>query len=209
MWYLLQPKYVEKLLKAARTRELEYCAREERKQQRERAQEGEEFAEKDVFVTGAYRRQMEELEQFRKQQEYQDRLDDLMDVQKQGGLSGFYRTLLDDLTADQRNAPKTNQAAAAAATDDDAVEPPKPSKPYTKPETFEDENLSDDEKPAIATTKAGNGASFRRAGGETAKARRRARQRSASASSNSEDDKRHAERYRASVMSVTPNNYCC
>ncbi|KFD71319.1 hypothetical protein M514_03568 [Trichuris suis] len=92
---------------------VEYEAREERKQQREREKEGNEFAEKEVFVTGAYRRKLEELEEHNKAMERMDRIDglslifisivtvlffkEMMDVSKQKDLSGFYRHFLNDV----------------------------------------------------------------------------------------------------------------
>ena len=126
---------------------MEFVAREERKQQKERIAEGEEFADKEVFVTGAYKKKMEELENFRKEQEYQDRLDELMDVRKQGGLSGFYRNLLDDLTSDNRNAKlQANVDQAQEAPPEPNIEPPRALNKYKAPAKFEDE----DDNPSTA-----------------------------------------------------------
>lgn len=52
---------MEKLLISAETRKLDYVRAEEKLIQREREQEGDEFAEKDKFVTPAYKAQMEEV----------------------------------------------------------------------------------------------------------------------------------------------------
>ena len=58
---ILQPKYMENLLKAAAQRKREQERLQERKVQREREAEGLEFADKEAFVTSAYKKKMEEL----------------------------------------------------------------------------------------------------------------------------------------------------
>ncbi|CDW56110.1 DUF2040 domain containing protein [Trichuris trichiura] len=107
-----KPKYIGALLKAARKRQVEYEAREERKQQREREKEGNEFAEKEVFVTGAYRRKLEELEEHNKAVERMDRINEMMDVSKQKDLSGFYRHFLNDV-AEPANVSKDSEIEAS------------------------------------------------------------------------------------------------
>jgi coiled-coil domain-containing protein 55 len=56
-----EAKYMENLLKAKTVREKDYLRAKEGKMQRERETEGDEFADKEKFVTGAYKRQQEEL----------------------------------------------------------------------------------------------------------------------------------------------------
>uniref|UniRef100_A0A914VF18 Nuclear speckle splicing regulatory protein 1 N-terminal domain-containing protein n=1 Tax=Plectus sambesii TaxID=2011161 RepID=A0A914VF18_9BILA len=70
-----KPKYVPALLKAHKRRELEMQSREERKQQKERIAEGEQFADKETFVTGAYRSQMEDMEKYREEEARESRLE--------------------------------------------------------------------------------------------------------------------------------------
>ena len=57
----LQPKYIEGLLTTAATRRLDHLRAEEKMMQREREREGDEFADKEAFVTQAYKDQMEEV----------------------------------------------------------------------------------------------------------------------------------------------------
>lgn len=57
----LQPKYIGGFLAAAATRKLDYLRAEEKLIQREREQEGDEFADKEAFVTQAYKDQMKEV----------------------------------------------------------------------------------------------------------------------------------------------------
>lgn len=56
-----QPKYIHGLLTSAATRKLDHLRAEEKMIQREREMEGDEFAEKDAFVTQAYKDQMAEV----------------------------------------------------------------------------------------------------------------------------------------------------
>lgn len=55
---LSQPKYITGLLQSAATRRLDYLRAEEKLMQREREAEGDEFADKESFVTQAYKDQM-------------------------------------------------------------------------------------------------------------------------------------------------------
>ncbi|XP_028400519.1 nuclear speckle splicing regulatory protein 1-like [Dendronephthya gigantea] len=88
-----KPKYINNLLKFAEVRKKEDERRIERQVQKEREAEGDEFADKDAFVTSAYRQRMQELaeeeERLRKQEERDG------DVTKQADLTKFYRNLLD------------------------------------------------------------------------------------------------------------------
>ena len=56
-----QPKYIHGLLATAETRRLDRLRAEEKMMQLERAAEGDEFKDKEVFVTQAYKDQMEEV----------------------------------------------------------------------------------------------------------------------------------------------------
>lgn len=88
-----KPKYIERLLVTAETRKREYERRIERQVQKERELEGEEFADKESFVTSSYRAKLEEMkaaEALEKRDEY---LEAIGDVTKQRDLGGFYRHL--------------------------------------------------------------------------------------------------------------------
>lgn len=56
-----KPKYIESFLAAAQTRKLDRLRAEEKMLQREREEEGDEFDDKEKFVTEAYKKQMEEV----------------------------------------------------------------------------------------------------------------------------------------------------
>lgn len=57
-----QPKYIQNLLTAAENRKKEDERRTERKVQKEREDEGDEFRDKEAFVTSAYKKKMEEMQ---------------------------------------------------------------------------------------------------------------------------------------------------
>lgn len=90
-----KPKYISRLLAAAEKRKRENERRIERQVQKEREEEGEQFKDKESFVTSAYRKKLEEMreqEELEKREEY---LESIGDVRKQGNLDGFYRHLYD------------------------------------------------------------------------------------------------------------------
>jgi len=68
-------KYIENLLKTAEKRKLEDEARNERLVQKERENEGDMFKDKEAFVTGAYRKKMEDLEKVKEEERRRDQLD--------------------------------------------------------------------------------------------------------------------------------------
>ena len=57
----VQPKYIHGLLSAAATRRLDHLRAEEKMMQHEREAEGDMYEDKEVFVTQAYKDQMEEV----------------------------------------------------------------------------------------------------------------------------------------------------
>lgn len=89
-----KPKYISGLLTSAATRRLDYLRAEEKMIQRERQAEGDEFRDKDAFVTQAYKDQMAEV---RRAEEEEKRREE---IEKQRGpstgMAHFYRKLLDE-----------------------------------------------------------------------------------------------------------------
>ena len=62
-------------MKQAALRQLEYERRQDRKIQREREEEGDIFSDKESFVTGAYRKRMEEKERLDEEERNQDKIE--------------------------------------------------------------------------------------------------------------------------------------
>ena len=62
-------------MEAHKKRELEKLLHDERTYKKEREQEAGDFDDSEVFITGAYRKQIEERNQFRVVLEQQDKMD--------------------------------------------------------------------------------------------------------------------------------------
>lgn len=91
-WF--KPKYIVGIMKAAAKRQMEFEKLQERKIHKERQEEGDLWADKEVFVTSAYRKKIEEREKIEAEERNQERIEELLDVRKQKDLSGFYSNLL-------------------------------------------------------------------------------------------------------------------
>ncbi|XP_043495919.1 nuclear speckle splicing regulatory protein 1 [Polistes fuscatus] len=88
-----KPKYVHNFLKAAERRKKEQEHRIERMVQKEREAEGTMYADKESFVTSAYRAKLEEFKKMEEEEANMSRLESIGDVTKQQDMSGFYRHL--------------------------------------------------------------------------------------------------------------------
>ncbi|KAK1236537.1 hypothetical protein PQX77_000230 [Marasmius sp. AFHP31] len=124
-----KPRYIEGLLASAQTRKLDHLRAEEKMMQREREQEGDEFADKEAFVTQAYKDQMAEVRRAEEEEKEREELQ-----KKKGGpttgMAHFYRKLLEDS--------EQVHDAAVAATQKPVIGPqgPAPNLTITKPPDF-------------------------------------------------------------------------
>eukprot|EP00842_Homolaphlyctis_polyrhiza_P005219 jgi/Hompol1/5699/HPOL_001947-RA len=85
-----QARYVDKLLAAAEKRKIDLERAEERRIQRERELEGEQFGDKEMFVTDAYLRRKEELRLLEEEEKRRE------EAEVQGrDMTAFYRNMLD------------------------------------------------------------------------------------------------------------------
>uniref|UniRef100_A0A914MUL2 Nuclear speckle splicing regulatory protein 1 N-terminal domain-containing protein n=1 Tax=Meloidogyne incognita TaxID=6306 RepID=A0A914MUL2_MELIC len=92
-----KPKYAHKLIETHKRRELEKLLHDERTYKKEREKEAGEFDDKEVFITGEYRKQIEERESFRKELEELDKMDEIRDVKNQKlWQQAFHRKILED-----------------------------------------------------------------------------------------------------------------
>jgi coiled-coil domain-containing protein 55 len=103
------PKYMNALLTAAAQRKQDQQVAREKFLQKERENEGEEFADKETFVTGAYKAQQEENQRLREEEEKKAAVEDGRKRKMGGGMQGFYRNVMAD--SDRRH----QEALEAAA----------------------------------------------------------------------------------------------
>ncbi|XP_026282873.1 nuclear speckle splicing regulatory protein 1 [Frankliniella occidentalis] len=89
-----KPRYIQALLQTAEKRKKENERRIERQVQKEREEEGNQFADKESFVTSSYRDKLEEFKKQEEEEQRMERLEAIGDVTKQKDLTGFYRHLL-------------------------------------------------------------------------------------------------------------------
>ena len=85
-------------MQASAVRKLEKELLTERKMQRELEEEKEKYADKESFVTGAYKAKMAELREFVEKRREEEAREEVMDITKQDGLGGFYRYMFQQKT---------------------------------------------------------------------------------------------------------------
>ncbi|XP_037126623.1 nuclear speckle splicing regulatory protein 1 isoform X2 [Syngnathus acus] len=96
-----KPKYIHQLMKAVDSRKKEQERREERKIQKEREAEGNQFADKEAYVTTAYKRKLQEQKEEEERAKHEAAIEAALDVRKQNDLSGFYRHLLNQTVGEE------------------------------------------------------------------------------------------------------------
>ncbi|CAN8097048.1 unnamed protein product [Discula destructiva] len=103
-------RYMDSVTKAAEQRERDRGVAELKKIQREREAEGDEFADKEAFVTEAYKKKQEEDK--KNEEEERRREEEERKKNKFGGMTGFHKQVLE--REDQRRADMERLAAEAA-----------------------------------------------------------------------------------------------
>lgn len=90
------PKYIKGLMKTAAKRNLESERRYERRAVRERKDEDHLFADKEKFVTPAFKEKMAKLEKAEQEELRLDAIDEMQDVTKHKDINAFHRHFLND-----------------------------------------------------------------------------------------------------------------
>lgn len=120
-----KPKYMEGLLASAELRKRDQLRAKEKLVQREREAEGDDFADKEKFVTDAYKKQQEEmlrLEEEEKKREEEER-------KKRGpGMSGFYRSMMNEEEKRHREAMEATEKAQSGGVEPSVEEEEKKQK---------------------------------------------------------------------------------
>ncbi|KAJ5888684.1 hypothetical protein N7495_008725 [Penicillium taxi] len=122
------PKYMTSLLRSAEIRKRDQLRARDRQLMKEREAEGDEFAEKEVFVTGAYKEQQAELRKVEEEEARREKEEEERRKQNgNAGMVGFYRDMLSRGEERHEQIVKASEEAArkvntAEATDDTAKE---------------------------------------------------------------------------------------
>ncbi|KAF7714909.1 Uncharacterized protein PECH_007848 [Penicillium ucsense] len=117
------PKYMTNLLRSAEIRKRDQTRARDRQLAKEREAEGDEFADKESFVTGAYKAQQEELRKMEEEEKRRE-LEEEERRKKNGGVGmvGFYRDVLSRGEAQHEEAVKAAEEAARRVKAGETVE---------------------------------------------------------------------------------------
>lgn len=90
-----KPKYMGNLLAAAEVRKRDQLRAKEKMLAKERELEGDEFADKEKFVTGAYKRQQEEMRRLEEEEVQREKEAEERKRREGGGMKAMYKNLLE------------------------------------------------------------------------------------------------------------------
>ncbi|KAL8737582.1 MAG: hypothetical protein Q9190_008103 [Brigantiaea leucoxantha] len=90
-----KPKYMSNLLAAAEIRKRDQLRAKEKMLAKEREAEGDEFADKEKFVTAAYKRQQEEMRKAEAEEAIREKEAEERQRREGGGMKGFYKGMLE------------------------------------------------------------------------------------------------------------------
>ena len=99
-----KPKYINNLLDAAARRKQDQMVAKEKMLQKERENEGDEFKDKEKFVTGAYKAQQEEARQAEAEEKARVEAEEERRRKVGGGMQGFYKGMMDQQEVQHREA---------------------------------------------------------------------------------------------------------
>lgn len=104
-----KPKYINNLLDAAARRKQDQLVAREKLLQKEREAEGDEFADKEKFVTGAYKEQQAEAQRIEEEEKKKAAEEEKRRGARGGGMQSFYRGVIDDNEKRHREAVEAAQ----------------------------------------------------------------------------------------------------
>ena len=90
-----KPKYMGDLLAAAEVRKRDQLRAKEKMLAKERELEGDEFADKEKFVTGAYKRQQEEMRRLEEEEAIKEKEAEERKRREGGGMKALYKNILE------------------------------------------------------------------------------------------------------------------
>lgn len=108
------PKYITNLMRSAEVRKRDQLRARERQLAKEREAEGDEFADKEAFVTSAYKEQQEEMRKLEEEEAHREKEEEERRKQNGGaGMVGFYRDVLSRGEEQHQAAVKAAEEAAS------------------------------------------------------------------------------------------------
>ncbi|KAJ5103092.1 hypothetical protein N7532_003621 [Penicillium argentinense] len=117
------PKYMENLLRSAEIRKRDQMRARDRQLAKEREAEGDEFADKETFVTSAYRKQQEENRKMEEEEAKRDKEEEERQKKNGGaGMVNFYRDVLSRGEERHQEVVKAAEEAATRIKDGEAPE---------------------------------------------------------------------------------------
>lgn len=129
-----RPRYMSDLLAAAETRKRDQLRAKEKMLAKEREAEGDEFADKEKFVTAAYKRQQVEMHRLEEEEAIKEKEAEERKKREGGGLKGLYKIMLDKNEQKHAAVVKAVEEAKtnpSRATDGGDEKPSNPSKTET------------------------------------------------------------------------------
>jgi coiled-coil domain-containing protein 55 len=105
-----KPKYIENLFESAELRKKDQLRARDKVLKREREAEGDEFADKEKFVTGAYKAQQEETRKAEEEEKKRQAIEE--EKRKKSGMAGFHRHMLMEEEKRHQEAQAAMEAAA-------------------------------------------------------------------------------------------------
>ncbi len=134
-----KPQYMSNLRRMAEVRERDRRIAEDKKMQREREAEGDAFDDKEKFVTEAYKKQQEENRRLEEEERRREAAE-AAKAAETGGMTGFYKQLLERDEARQAAIQEALQKGASE-NDKDAEKDRKDRKDRTDDESNDDADL--------------------------------------------------------------------
>ncbi|KIW76574.1 hypothetical protein Z517_09018 [Fonsecaea pedrosoi CBS 271.37] len=110
------PKYMGSLLQSAEVRKRDQLRAREKLLQREREAEGDEYADKEKFVTGAYKKQQEEIRRMEEEEKKREAEEEER-RRKGGGMTAFHKRMLEKDEERMRLIKKAEEEAAKRKED--------------------------------------------------------------------------------------------
>ena len=123
-----KPKYMGSLLAAAEVRKRDELRAKEKMLAKEREMEGDEFADKEKFVTGAYKRQQEEMRKLEEEEALRERQAEERKKRQGGGMKAFHQQMLERDERRHQEVLKVAEEGKGKTTGKSDEEPPKKEK---------------------------------------------------------------------------------